>query len=362
MDPDSVEKVLVVKFFGIGSLVLATPFFRDARMLFPNAEIHLLTLSSNRQIAGMIPGLDRVHFLDLGANVFSAVAAYSACLFKTFKQRYDVLIDMEFYTRASAILSLASMAPVRIGYHSLGVYRGDVQSHRIPFNAYWHVSRNFLSLLGPFGHRQPEQDPALRLEFAGRHTEQTDEVLAALGGDETRYIIVNVNAGELAYERRWLPDRFARLAAMLSKRYGLSCVFIGSRSERPYAQAVVDAAHREGGKVLNVAGELDLESLAQVLKKSLLVISNDSGPLHIAAAVGARVVGFYGPETPVLYGPIGDGHLSFHQSLSCSPCINVEQGKRFKCWHKTLLCQEGTTVDFAFRKIQERFGDILSSS
>lgn len=362
MNPEAVEKVLVVKFFGIGSLVLATPFFREARKLFPNAEIHLLTLSSNRQITRMIPDLDRVHLVDLGANIFSAVAAFTACLFKTFKQRYDVLIDMEFYTRASAILSLASRARVRIGYHSLGVYRGDVQSHRIPFNSYWHVTRNFLSLLEPFGQQQAEQNPTLRLEFASSHTEPTHKVLAALGGDDSRFIVVNVNAGELAYERRWLPDRFARLAAWLSKHYDLSCVFIGSQNERSYAQTVVDAAHAEGGKVLNVAGELDLESLAQVCLKSLLVISNDSGPLHIAAAVGARVVGFYGPETPVLYGPVGDGHLSFHRSLSCSPCINIEQGKRFKCWHKTLLCQEGTTAEFAFQRIQERFGEVLSSS
>ena len=362
MNPEAVEKVLVVKFFGIGSLVLATPFFREAQKLFPNAEIHLLTLSSNRQIAKMLPDLDRVHFVELGANVFSAVVAYTACLFKTFKQRHDVLIDMEFYTRASAILSLASRARVRIGYHSLGVYRGDVHSHRIPFNSYWHVTRNFLSLLAPFGLQQPEQNPTLRIKFADRHTKQTEEVLAALGGDDSRFIVVNVNAGELAYERRWLPDRFARLAAWLSKRYDLTCVFIGSRNDRPYTQAVVDAAHAEGGKVLNVAGELDLESLAQVFLKCLLVISNDSGPLHVAAAVGARVVGFYGPETPVLYGPVGDGHLSFHEFLSCSPCINIEQGKRFKCWHKTLLCQEGTTAEFAFQKIRERFEDILLSS
>ena len=362
MNPEAVEKVLVVKFFGIGSLVLATPFFLEVRKLFPNAEIHLLTLASNRQIVKMIPDLDRVRFVDLGANILSALGAFAACLIETFQKRHDVLIDMEFYTRASAILSLASRAPVRIGYHSRGVYRGNIQSHRIPFNSYWHVTRNFLSLLEPFGYRQPAQDPTPRIVFPDRHTAQTDAIFAALGGDDSRFAVVNVNAGELTYERRWLPDRFARLAAWLSERYGLTCVFIGSRDDRPYTQAVVDAAKAKGGKVLNAAGDLDLESLAQVFVKSRLVISNDSGPLHIAAAVGARVVGFYGPETPVLYGPVGEGHLSFHQFLSCSPCINIEQGKRFKCWHETLLCQEGTTVEFAIRKIQERFEDILISS
>ncbi len=362
MDPENVRKILVIKFFGIGSLVLATPFFHEARKLFPNAEIHLLTLSSNRQIVKMIPDLEHVHLVDLGANIFTAVAAYMACLFNTFRRRHDVVIDMEFYTRASAILSLASLAPVRIGYHSRGIYRGSLQNNPIPFNSYWHVSRNFLSLLEPYNHEQSEQNPSLHIDVAVELLEPARKVLDTLADDSSRFIVVNVNAGELAYERRWLPERFAELTARLSKHYGLTCVFIGSLDERPYTQTVMDGVLAGGGQALNVAGDLDLESLAQVFRESLFVISNDSGPLHIAAAVGVPVVGFYGPETPVLYGPVGEGNLSIYHPLSCSPCINIEQGKRFKCWHATLICQERTSTEYAFQEIQERFGDMLSIS
>ena len=365
MNPDHVQKMLVVKFFGIGSLVLATPFFREVRQRFPDAEIHLLTLSSNRTVMDMIGDVDRVHFVDLGGSVWHAIGAYVGCLWSTFRQRYDVVIDMEFYTRASAVVSLASWARVRIGYHAQGIYRGNIQSHRVPFNNYWHVSRNFLSLLEPFGYRVDEQEALPTLNLPEGHLKPAQAVLSKLGGEGARYIVFNVNAGELAYERRWFPERFAGLAARLSTTYDLACVFIGAPSECAYVDAVAQDAQAQGARVVNTAGGLDLISMAQLCRDSQLVISNDSGPLHVAAATGTPVVGFFGPETPVLYGPAGPGsgagHLVFHKSLSCSPCINIEQGKRFKCWHKTPICQEATSADDAFAAIGEKYAHVLKA-
>ena len=363
MNPDHVQKMLVVKFFGIGSLVLATPFFREVRKRFPNAEIHLLTLSSNRAVMEMITGVDRVHFVDLGGHIGAAVAVYVGCLWATLRQRYDVVIDMEFYTRASAVVSLASWAPVRIGYHAQGIYRGNIQSHRVPFNNYWHVARNFLSLLEPFGYRVDDEETIPTLDIPAQPLPAAQAVFDTLAG--ARYVVINVNAGELAYERRWFPDRFAALAARLSTTYDMTCVFIGAPSERAYVQAVAEDAEGQGARVFNTAGDLDLTSMAQMCRDSLLVISNDSGPLHIAAATGTPVVGFFGPETPVLYGPAGSGsgpgHLVFHKNLSCSPCINIEQGKRLKCWHATPICQEATTVDDAFAAIEQHYAAVLKA-
>ncbi len=360
-DPKAVRKILIVKFFGIGSLILATPLFAAARKVFPNAEIHLLTLSGNREITAMIPDIDQVHGIDLGRNIVTAVSAYLGCLLKVFRNRYDVLIDLEFYTRASAVVSLASWAPVRVGFHSQGVYRGDIQSHRVPFNVYWHVRKNFLSLLEPFGHDAGADGSEPSLAFPPGPGDNARKIIDDLGARRERFVVVNVNAGELAYERRWSPDRFARLAARLCNEYGVGCVFVGAPGERDYVQGVVDQVRALGGEAHNAAGRLTLAELAQVCRQSRLVITNDSGPAHIAAATGTPVAAFFGPETPVLYGPVGDHHLVFHKDLSCSPCIHIEYGKRVKCWHETTLCQEGTGVDDAFQAIRGRYGDVLAA-
>ena len=365
MDPLGVRKILIIKFFGIGSLVLATPFFRATRERFPNADIHLLTLASNRPVMEMIEDIDHVHFVNLGSNIFAAIWAYVGTMMTALKGRYDAVFDMEFYTRASAVVSLASLARVRIGYHAQGIYRGDIQSHKVPFNSYWHVSRNFLSLLEPYGYAHDEEVPKPHIAIPNQPLEAARQFWQTLG-DETGqapYIVINVNAGELAYERRWFADRFAGLSARLSEEYSLHCIFIGSPGEREYVESVVQAAREQGALALNAAGELDLAAMAQVCAKSRLVISNDSGPLHVGAASGVPVVGFFGPETPVLYGPVGGGtgveHLVFYQSLSCSPCINVEQGKRIQCRYATPRCQEMTSVEQAFEMIKEKYGQAL---
>ena len=360
-DPRNVKKVLVVKFFGIGSLVLATPFFRTARKTFPKAEIHLLTLSSNNDIIKMIPDVDHVHFVHLGINVVTAVLAFVACLFRINRGGFDVLIDMEFYTRASSVVTFASWAPARVGYHSRGVYRGAIHNFRVPFNVYWHVTRNFIGLLAPFGVEVPATAAAPRLKIPAAAAAQSAEVLAPFGGKGVRYLIVNVNSGELAFERRWLPDRFADLTSRLCGKYDLFALFVGSRGERPYVERVVEKVVEAGGRAHNLAGDLTLECLIELCRGSVLTISNDSGPVHLAAAAEARVVAFFGPETPVLYGPIGDNHLVFYKHPACSPCITVEYGKQLDCWHQTPFCQVAITVDDVMRRIENHYGPILQT-
>lgn len=359
MDPTQVRRILVMKFWGIGSLVLAEPFFRQARVLFPDAEIHVMTLVSNRAVMDLLPGIDRVRYVDLGGSIGSAIAAYLGCMWRTFRGGYDVVIDMEFYTRASAVVALSSLARVRIGYHAQGVYRGGIQSHKVPFNAYWHVSRNFLSLLEPYGHGQSADVPVPVLALPDAPHSDAGVLWSSLGDQVTHYVVINVNAGELAYERRWFPDRFADLAARLSQTYDVACVFIGAAGERDYVARVVEQAKAKGARVWNTTGALSLTAMAQVCAQSRLVISNDSGPLHVAAASGASVVGFFGPETPVLYGPAGVGHTAFYLGLNCSPCINVEHGKRIACRFPTPHCQDGITVDDVLARIDDMYGTRL---
>ena len=360
LKPAEVKKVLVVKFFGIGSLVLASPFFLTARETFPEAEIHLLTLSSNKGIIPMLPAIDRVHFVELGGNTATAVLAYMMTLFRVNRGRFDVLIDMEFYTRASSVVTFASWAPVRIGYHSRGVYRGAIHNFRVPFNVYWHVTRNFIGLLSPFGVEVPENAPQPRLNIPEKADIEAAATLTRLGVAQRRFLVVNVNAGELAYERRWPVERFAQLTARLCEKYGLAALFIGSASEARYVERAVRPLRDAGCEAHNLAGEIGLECLIGLCRKSALTITNDSGPMHLAVAARAPIAAFFGPETPMLYGPLGDGHLVFYQNLACSPCISIEHGKELVCWHQTPFCQTAISVDKAFDGIEARFAARLT--
>ncbi|MDQ7834286.1 MAG: glycosyltransferase family 9 protein [Humidesulfovibrio sp.] len=358
----NVRRVLLVKFWGIGSLVLAAPLFKKTRETFPGAEIILMTLSANKGVVKMLPGIDRVEFVDLGGSLASAVWAYLRCLHRAFRLGPDIIFDMEFYTKASAILSFFARAPMRVGYHSPGVWRGNIHNYPIAFNVYWHVSSNFLSMLEPFG-VAPDSAPRGSELLGLEHCQgQARNVLSRLGLKPGTYILINVNAGELAVERRWPRERFAELSAKLCETYGLPAVFVGSKAETDYTSQAWALAEEAGATGRNLVGALSLDELVGLCGLSSLVITNDSGPLHLAVAAGARTVSFFGPETPVLYGPTGPDHLVMFADIPCSPCINAEHGKRTFCWRGTLHCQLGVSVGQALESIARRFGDTLKQT
>lgn len=357
--PQKVRRVLLVKFWGIGSIVLATPLFLKAREVFPRAEIVLLTLSGNRGVVKMLPGVDRVETIDLGASLISALLAYVRALAWAFRLRPDIVFDLEFYTKASAVLCFFTRASSRVGYHSQGVWRGNIHNMPVAFNVYRHVSSNFLSLLEPYGVATTSAPPASSLLGLDSFRKRALGVLARHGLSTGRYILVNVNAGELAVERRWPQDRFATLSAGLWGRYRLPIVYIGAGSERGFTSRAWALAEQAGARGTNLAGEVDLEELVGLCAHSALVVTNDSGPLHLAVAAGARTVSIFGPETPVLYGPPGPGHVVMFADISCSPCVNAEHGKRTACWRGSLLCQLAIPADAVLESIERAFGPSL---
>jgi len=357
-DPLKVSRVLCVKFWGIGSLILATPFLEEAKRTFPNAKIELLTLSGNKGVVKMLSDVDHVHYLDLGCNIFEAIVAFMQSMRNVRSMRPDVLIDLEFYTRASAILAFFSGAPTRVGYHSQGVWRGNFHTNRIAFNVYRHVTANFYNLLEPFGVKSVHTPLMPKVSLDPRAVAEVDGLLGRLVVEKP-FIIVNVNAGELAYERRWAPERYVKLVQSLCIKHGTTALFVGSPSEKEYVESVVSLIKMDRGRVLNIAGEVSLDGLGELFKRCAFVITNDSGPLHLAVAVNTRIVSFFGPETPVLYGPVGEGHCVLFANSPCSPCINVERAKSLQCWQPNIRCQDEMTVEKALNRISAEFGSLL---
>lgn len=165
-------------------------------------------------------------------------------------------------------------------------------------------------------------------------------------------ICINVNTGELALERRWPKEKFIELTKKLLEKYPLKIVFIGSKSEFLYVQRIIDEINHLA--VINLAGKLSFRELSTLLKMCQLLITNDSGPLHLAAALGTPAVSFFGPETPVLYKPLGDKHVVFFKNIDCSPCINVHSGKIVKCLKDHSECMEEISVEEVIRGIEEK--------
>jgi heptosyltransferase-2 len=124
----------------------------------------------------------------------------------------------------------------------------------------------------------------------------------------------------------------------------MNLVLIGSPMERAYVESLM-AESALGSRVINLAGETGLAELVALFSHAAVVVTNDSGPMHIAAAAGASTVALFGPETPTLYSPLRSTpeqrHIVHHRKLACSPCMFVHDNKVLSCWFSQAKCMAG---------------------
>ena len=315
-----IRRILLVKFWGIGSIILAEPALRYLRQKFPAAQLDFLTLAQNRELFALIPHVDQVYTLDfkhIGKFLLSAVRLVAQLR----RQKYDLIFDAEFFANFSALFSRLLKPRRLIGFSRPHSAKNRLLDMAVPFDDDEHAARNFFRLVKIGGEESAEREknilPRLALPFS-------------LARKLRPAVVMNVNASALALERRWPPERFVHLAKWLLHRYEIEVILIGARAEKKYTQAVAQAIDSPA-RVHDLAGTLNLIELAELISATALFISNDSGPLHLAAALQKPVVGFYGPETPKRFGPLCDERLIFYLGLPCSPCMSVDNAKTVNC-------------------------------
>jgi ADP-heptose:LPS heptosyltransferase len=325
------RSVLVTKYLGMGSILLATPALQALKDVYPSCRIVLLTFEENDTFARKLPLFDSVitirstSLLNLVINSFTA-------LIDIRRQRFDYLLDLEFFARYSTIISYLSGATCRVGYYMPQIWRGDLLHIPVHFNPYRHVSEIFAAQVEAIG--VPVTDYSVSpLAVSSDAVARVIKLLESAEITEKKpLILININASDLSLERRWPRQNFIRLMEEVASQGSAAMILIGSPREEQYVTSLYDALSAPARQnTLNLAGATDLDQLLALLSLSTLFITNDSGPLHMAAALGRKTLSFFGPESPQLYGPAGDGHTIFYAGIYCSPCLNVFNAKKAMC-------------------------------
>ena len=169
---------------------------------------------------------------------------------------------------------------------------------------------------------------------------------------ETNNIVcVNINAGTLGQLRRWPQENYAELIFGLRVRFGIKTVLIGGKEDVSYVEGFIAKIPKKND-IFNLCGKLSIKELVDLFNKSRLLITNDSGPLHIASIVGLPTISFFGPETPYLYGPLGSDHHVFYEDIFCSPCINIYNAKASNCNNN--ICLKSIGPETVIKTIEEK--------
>jgi ADP-heptose:LPS heptosyltransferase len=318
----SVRNIVVAKLLGMGSIVQATPLLRGLKQAYPGARLHFLTTTANRPLVERLPSVDRGLYLDdrvpaaLARDTLAAVRALAG-------EGIDLYFDLEVYSAASSCLSLLSMARNRFGlYRHSARFKRNLFTHLLYFNVTMPINEIYLQLLHATGAAGPFSTDLERIAVGDDDRAGLGAALAKAGVDlGGGYVAVNPNASDLLLERRWPPGHFKRLLELLVDR-GERPVLIGAPSERPYAEEIwhsLSAAAR--ARTFNSAGLLSLGQLFALIDGARCLITNDTGPMHVAFSLRRPTVCLFGPGSPEHYGVDRDDVQILYKGVFCSPCI-----------------------------------------
>lgn len=347
-----VRSILAIRMDLLGDLVFTLPALRALREAAPQALLTVLVLPYTADLVRGLPCVDRVIAADV--NRWRQPSAWLdgtawqemwAAMAEIRQEPYDLCVS--FYGRLSGSVALLSGARHRVGYlgeghpwnFNLGLPGGRYQKRQHEVEYCLDLVRA-LGVSASYKRVEPVVDPT-----AAR---RVDLLLLEAGvGPEESLVALHAGALNMA-AKRWLPDRWAAVADRVQRELGVRLVLVGSTSEQPLVDRV-----RESMVTLPVvmAGRTSVLELVALLKRCRLFLGGDSGPLHLASALGVPSVSVYGPTDPANTGPLGARAMVLRGAGECGPCYDPATVPL--CRRGELLCMSSVSVDRVFEAARE---------
>jgi len=339
--PIAPRRILLLRLERIGDLLMVLPAIADVQALAPEAQIDLVVGSWNADLARSIDPVRRVQALDAawlaregqGLSLLSLIRAAR----HWHSVQYDLAINFEPDVRSNLLLA-ASGAAWTAGYRSGG--GGALLDVALDYETGAHTTDNARRLVSTiFGRTPPPRDAPAFIVPSEAH----DNASRLLAGARGPLIGVHISGGRAI--KQWPPERFADVARRLVETLDAIIVLTGSGDDRSLVDSVTRLLPAE--HVIDVAGHLDLLTLAAVLERLDLLITGDTGPMHLAVGVNTPVVAVFGPSAPVRYAPRGPSDRIVRVDLPCSPCNRIRLPPA-RCVGHTPDCLASISADRVF--------------
>jgi len=339
--------ILFIELSEMGSTILASAAIRRVQERTRDARHHFVIFAKNAPSLRLLGLFDEARIFTIRSDSLLEMAA-DVVRFVRFCRaaEIDTVIDLELFSRISSILSMLSGATTRVGFHNYrgeGLYRGEHLTHRVHYNPYHHMSQNFMALVEALDcdpREIPQPKRVIPVQPTPMRVGTDPEALEYVRGElarchplrpETRIVVVNHDAGSLLPIRSWPVERFAELVRrLLAADPDLLVVLMGIEEARASARLI--AASAGDPRCVDFVGKTrTLTDVIQLFHLSALLVTNDSGPAHFATLTPIKSITLFGPETPVLYGTLGEGAVDLCAQLACSPCLSALNHRNSPC-------------------------------
>ena len=309
-------RILLLRLERIGDLLMALPGIAAVRHFAPHADIDLVVGSWNAELARAIPSVTRVIPLDAAWLMREGEGLGLPALLRTAatwrSRHYDLAINFEPDVRSNLLLAVSG-ARWTVGYRSAG--GGPLLDQRLEYDQSAHTSDNARRLVSAvFGAAAPSVTSLLTVP-----EEQRRRARALLGPVTGPIVALHVSGGRAV--KQWDPARFADVARRLVESRGAKLVLTGAPADAPLIEEVV--RRLPPGSYVNASDDVSLLTLAALLEQVDVMVTGDTGPMHLAAAVGTPIVAVFGPSDPRRYGPSGTLDRIIRVDLPCAPCNRI---------------------------------------
>ena len=367
-----VKNVLFIELSEMGSVILADPAIKKVRDGL-GANVYFAIFERNQKSLEILNTVPRENVFGIKSGPFwDLTKDCLRFLIWTRKNNIDTVIDLELFSRITALLSGMCGADRIVGYHSFhteGLYRGDMITHKTAYNPHIHISKNFIALVNslmtanqaeiPFS-KTLIKDEEIRLETIKPQPQALDAMSKTISDlhpdyapEVHRIVLINPNAGELLPQRRWMPENFVSVMKMVLEAHEDVLILItGDPSEKEEAEVL--KAQVGSDRCVNFAGCCRLTELPTLYSLAALMLTNDSGPAHFAAVTPMPTYVIFGPETPALYGSLGNC-IPIFAGLACSPCVSAANHRKTPCTDN--VCLQVISPELVFGLLEKTLAD-----
>ena len=339
--------IVIILLSEMGSLVLAHDMFARLKTRYPNAELHALMFGKNREILDLMQVIkpENVHAIN-DKSLSSLLSSLWRAVKQLRRARVDVAIDCELFSRISSLLSYASGASVRVGFHrhtQEGLYRGSHINKRVPYNPYQHISSQFLTLARAIDSNATPKSkmPVMLTTQAPPHVQLDAQLIIniqerlasdfpAIAG---KSLVLVYPGGGILPIRAWPLESYTALCSGLVQD-GCAVAVIGLKDDQALAQQLVANVKNTNptSPVIDLTGYTrSIAELLGLFHVAKLLVTNDGGPGQFAALTPIWTVMLFGPETPALYAPLTPKCHSFYSQWPCSPCLSAYNHRNSFC-------------------------------
>jgi len=346
-----VRNILVILLSELGSLILSYPMIKRLQSKYPNASIYFLVFYQNAEALSILNVIPQKNILSIRPDSFFKLLydSFFNLLFLR-KNRIDVVVDCELFSRVSSLFAFLTGAPVIVGFHPYkqeGLYRGHYINRPVLYNPYLHIVAQFVNLADaveskttPSGKNPPHDTqfilPKISLENNVLESFRKRLCVDFPGILKRKIVLIYPGGGKLPI-RAWPLSHYVALGVKLLES-GLGIGIIGLDTDKGIATNIVSQLDNQN--VFDLTGYTKtLKELLCLFHIASLLVTNDGGPGHLAALTSLPSIILYGPETPVLYGSLSPNADNIYARFTCSPCLSAYNHRNSPCDGNNLCLQ-----------------------